>query len=186
MSLLKAGAVKPLSVTTTERNSITDKQPGLIIYNSEELEAQMWTGVAWIVLGDQPGSMVFKGLIDPTVACPEAGVEDGWFYISDNSGVFLECWTGLGGASVKSNDRIIYDGENWSLFSSDAGVPNLQAVTNVGDTTTNTITAANFTTAGVVSGNTADFSGSGTFAGEVTVTSSLLTKTANDSVICNI
>ena len=148
MALQQARGVQPLSLTNAERDGLTDKVVGLIIYNNELLEAQLWTGTAWITLGNVAGSLTYRGAIDATTQeptnQPPAG---GDMYINSVTGTCTAGWGSVSGGPIAEGDRIIFDGNDWATYSSNE-IPDLQQVTNQGSTTTNSITAANFTTAG--------------------------------------
>lgn len=160
MSLSKAGLVSPISVTNAQRDLITDKEPGYIIYNSDLGEAQIWTGTEWLVLGTREGTLNYRGGIDMTTSAPTyQPPENGDMYLNEKEGIAVDGWANLTGQGVLPNDRVIFDGTSWSLITSGGGIPNLQVVTDAGDSTTHVITAAGFTTAGNVQATDGYFSG---------------------------
>ena len=160
MSLSKAGLVSPIPVTLAQRDAITDKQPGYIVYNTDEQEAEMWTGTEWIILGSRPGVLNYRGGIDMTTSAPTyQPPENGDMYLNEKEGVVTAGWENLTGLGVLPNDRVVFDGTNWALITSGGGIPNLQVVTDAGDTTTHTITTAGYITAGNVQATDGLFSG---------------------------
>ena len=160
MSLSKAGLVSPIPVTLAQRDAITDKQPGYIVFNSDAQEAEMWTGTEWIILGNRPGTLNYRGGIDMTTSAPTyQPPENGDMYLNEKEGVVTAGWENLTGLGVLPNDRVVFDGTNWALITSGGGIPNLQVVTDAGDTTTHTITTAGYITAGNVQATDGLFSG---------------------------
>ena len=160
MSLSKAGLVSPIQVTLQERDAITDKQPGYIVFNSDAQEAEMWTGTEWIILGNRPGVLNYRGGIDMTTSAPTyQPPENGDMYLNEKEGVVTAGWENLTGLGVLPNDRVVFDGTDWALITSGGGIPNLQVVTDAGDTTNHTITTAGYITAGNVQATDGYFSG---------------------------
>ena len=160
MSLSKAGLVSPIPVTLAQRDAIIDKQPGYIVYNTDEQEAEMWTGTEWIILGSRPGVLNYRGGIDMTTSAPTyQPPENGDMYLNEKEGVAVAGWANLTGLGVLPNDRVVFDGTDWALITSGGGIPNLQVVTDAGDTTTHTITTAGYITAGNVQATDGYFSG---------------------------
>ena len=176
MSLSKAGLVSPIQVTLQERDAITDKQPGYIVFNSDAQEAEMWTGTEWIILGNRPGTLNYRGGIDMTTSAPTyQPPENGDMYLNEKEGVVTAGWENLTGLGVLPNDRVVFDGTDWALITSGGGIPNLQVVTDAGDTTTHAITTAGYITAGNVQAT------DGLFSGNVDVGSGNITLNANGS-----
>ena len=147
----QARGLQPLSLTTAQRGALTAAQrpTGTIVYDNELDEVVLWNGASWIILGDGPGSLIFKGTINPTTTDPIADPDDGDFYISNASGNFTSNWGALAGLGVTVNDRIIFTNNNWANFPTGEAT-DLQAVTTQGATTTDTITVGGLTTVGTV------------------------------------
>ena len=96
MSLSKAGLVSPISVTLAQRDAITDKQPGYIVFNSDAQEAELWTGTEWIILGNRPGTLNYRGGIDMTTSAPTyQPPENGDMYLNEKEGVVTAGWENL-------------------------------------------------------------------------------------------
>ena len=170
MSLSKAGLVSPIPVTLAQRDAIIDKQPGYIVYNTDEQEAEMWTGTEWIILGSRPGVLNYRGGIDMTTSAPTyQPPENGDMYLNEKEGVAVAGWANLTGLGVLPNDRVVFDGTSWALITSGGGIPNLQVVTDAGDTTTHTITTAGYITAGNVQASDGLFSGNVETGGNITL-----------------
>ena len=169
----QARGLQPLSLTTAQRGALTAAQrpTGTIVYDNELDEVVLWNGASWIILGDGPGSLIFKGTINPTTTDPIADPDDGDFYISNASGNFTSNWGALAGLGVTVNDRIIFTNNNWANFPTGEAT-DLQAVTTQGATTTDTITVGGLTTLGTVDAastetDTLNVSGISTFQSHV-------------------
>ena len=176
MSLSKAGLVSPIPVTLAQRDAIIDKQPGYIVFNSDSQEAEMWTGTEWIILGNRPGTLNYRGGIDMTTSAPTyQPPKNGDMYLNEKEGVVTAGWANITGQGVLPNDRVAFDGTNWALITSGGGIPNLQVVTDAGDTTTHAITTGGYITAGNVQAT------DGLFSGNVDVGSGNITLNANGS-----
>ena len=76
--------------------------------------------------GGGGGGMTYKGTIDATQAAPEYPL-NGDLYINTGEGTVDASWAGAGGAEVKGNEQLIYDGDEsaWTLVdnSGTAGIP---------------------------------------------------------------
>lgn len=168
----QARGLQPLSLTTAQRGALTAAQrpTGTIVYDNELDEVVLWNGASWIILGDGPGSLIFKGTINPTTTDPIADPDDGDFYISNASGNFTSNWGALAGLGVTVNDRIIFTNSNWANFPTGEAT-DLQAVTTQGATTTDTITVGGLTTVGTVDTGSLDVTNTATattFVGNLT------------------
>jgi len=80
-------------------------------------------------------------------------------YLNEKEGVAVAGWGNITGLGVLPNDRVVFDGTEWALITSGGGIPNLQVVTDSGDTTNHTITTAGYITAGNVQATDGLFSG---------------------------
>lgn len=168
----QARGLQPLSLTTAQRGALTAAQrpTGTIVYDNELDEVVLWNGASWIILGDGPGSLIFKGTINPTTTDPIADPDDGDFYISNASGNFTSNWGALAGLGVTVNDRIIFTNNNWANFPTGEAT-DLQSVTTQGATTTDTITVGGLTTVGTVDTGSLDVTNTATattFVGDLT------------------
>ena len=167
MSLQKARGVQPLSLTVEQRDGLTDKPVGLIIYNTTLDEAELWNGTVWITLGNVAGALTFKGNIDATTSGPtDLPVQAGDMYINTTAGTTTADWGNLSNTAVNVGDRLIYDGAQWTSYSSSA-IPTLQQVTDAGSVSTNVISTGGLTTAGTVSTETLTVGGDGSVDGNL-------------------
>jgi len=155
MAIINARGLQPLSLTTAQRGALSgDQRPtGLMVFDNELGDVMLWNGTTWLTIGSVQGTVVYKGTIDATTTPPPLSeYENGDLYINTTAGTVTTGWTGIEGVGIGTNDRIIFDGSNWSIYSVTT-TPNLQAVTNAGSTTTNSISAGGFTTAGTTATN---------------------------------
>jgi hypothetical protein len=61
-----------------------------------------------------PGALHYRGAIDPTTAEAPADAAVGDVYLSSDSGVALQSWSGIAGQQVAQGDLLLFDGSNWS------------------------------------------------------------------------
>jgi len=72
-------------------------------------------------IGNQPGSLVFKGSLAPTAAAPTAPTA-GDVYVMSADGVMAASWIGVAGRAVVKSENIAWDGTEWESLG-DAKVP---------------------------------------------------------------
>jgi hypothetical protein len=67
-----------------------------------------------------PGSLTYRGAIDPTTTAAPAGAAVGDVYLASAGGAALASWQGLAGEQIAQGDLLLFDGSNWTSRTSAA------------------------------------------------------------------
>ena len=123
-----------------------------------------WNGSNWEARDlTVEGALEYKGEVDLTQAYSASPDNDavpntpiswrrGDLYINvSGAGTVEASWSGISGESVVGLERVIWSGTEWDLIPNvSAGEQDLQGVTDLGATTTNSITVGGITAAGLI------------------------------------
>ena len=160
----KYGRIIGVADGTTQNIEKLDDIGDVKTPSPETNQVLAWNGSNWEARDlTVEGALEYRGEIDLTLdysatpdndAVPNTPISwrRGDLYINvSGTGTVHSSWTGISGDSVVGLERVIWSGSEWDLIANvSGGNQDLQGVTDLGATTTNSITVGGITAAGLI------------------------------------